>query len=95
MSNSKITIEKWNPAGFAECLQGLSGQVKAAGESIAARATANTTKGSGFHVEMATEARFQDSVYDVSRPICRVVADDDESSREEYRDLVLTKAVSG
>ena len=46
---SKLDI-KWNPAGFAECLQGLSGEVQTAAEGIASRASALTENGSGFHV---------------------------------------------
>ena len=92
MSNIDIT---WNPAGFAECLQGLSGQVQAEAEKIANRATSYLTKGSGFHVEMANEPRFRDSSFGVSRPVARVVANDNESSKEEAENKILSKAVSG
>lgn len=89
---SKLTI-KWNPAGFAECLQGTAGELQAAAESIAARASSYLEKGSGFHVEMGNEAKYQDSAYGVSRPIAYVVPDDDESAAEEAEDKILSKAV--
>lgn len=90
--SSKLTI-KWNPQGFAECLQGVSGDVQAAAEVIANRATSYVTKGSGFHVEMSNEAKFQDSSYGVTRPVAYVVPDDDESAAEEAEDKILSKAV--
>ena len=92
--STKIEI-KFIPAGFAECLEGLSGQVQQESEKIASRATAYLTKGGGFHVEMSNEPRFQDSAYGVTRPIGRVVANDEESSRQEAENKILSKAVSG
>lgn len=89
---SKLTI-KWNPAGFAECLQGMSGEVQAAAETIAARASSYLEKGSGFHVEMENEPKFQDSAYGVTRPVAYVVPDDEESAAEEAEDKILSKAV--
>lgn len=89
---SKLTI-KWNPAGFAECLQGVSGEVQAAAETIAARATSYLEKGSGFHVEMGNEPKYQDSAYGVTRPVAYVVPDDEESAAEEAEDKILSKAV--
>lgn len=86
---------KYIPAGFAECLQGLSGQVQSEAEKIAARASGFLSKGGGFHVEMSTEPRFQDSAYGVTRPVARIVADDDESSKEEAENKILSKAVNG
>ena len=91
-SRMEITFK---PAGFAECLQGMSGQVQAAAEGIAARASSYLTKGGGFHVEMSNEARFQDAAYGVSRPVARVVANDAETSAEEAENKILSKAVSG
>lgn len=85
----------FNPAGFAECLEGLSGDVQAAAEKIAAKATSMITKGTGFHVEMSNEPRFQDASYGVARPIGRVVANDEESSKEEAENKILSKAVGG
>lgn len=85
----------FNPAGFAECLGGLSGDVQAAADKIAATATSMLSKGSGFHVEMSNEPRFQDSSYGVTRPIGRVVANDEESSKEEAENKILSKAVGG
>lgn len=85
---------KFNPAGFAECLSGVSGQVQSEAEKIASRASGYLTSGSGFHVEMSNEPRFQDSAYGVSRPIGRVVANDEESSKEEAENKILSKAVS-
>lgn len=90
MSRLEITFK---PQGFAECLEGLSGQVQSSAQSIATRASAMLTKGSGFHVEMSNEPRYQDSAYGVSRPIARVVANDAESSAEEAEYKILSKAV--
>lgn len=92
MSGNKLTI-KWAPAGFAECLQGVAGDVQSAAESIASRASSYVKNGSGFHVEMANEPKYQDSAYGVSRPVAYVVPDDDESAKEEAEDKILSKAV--
>lgn len=89
---TKINIT-FNPAGFAECLTGASGLVEAEASKIATRANGYVTKGSGFHVEMSNEPRFLDSSYGVSRPIGRVVANDDETSKEEAENKILSKAV--
>ena len=91
---TKLTI-KFNPAGFAECLQAYEGQVQSAAEGIAARASAMCSKGSGFHVEMSSEPRFKDSAYGVTRPIGRIVSNDDETAREEAENKILSKAVTG
>ena len=90
--STKMQI-KFNPQGFAECLQGLSGEVQAAAETIANRASGYTTKGGGFHVEMAQEAKYNDSAYGVTRPVAYVVADDDETSAEEAENKILGRAV--
>ena len=92
--STKINI-KFNPAGFAECLSGTSGMVESEASKIAARADGYVRNGSGFHVEMSNEPRFQDSGYGVTRPIGRVVANDDETSKEEAENKILSKAVSG
>ena len=89
---SKLDI-KFNPGGFAECLQDLSGEVQTAAEGIASRASALTEKGSGFHVEMESEARYNDSKYGVTRPVAYVVADDDESAAEEAENKILGMAL--
>ncbi len=89
---SRLDI-KFNPQGFAECLQGLSGDVQAAAEAIAARASALVTKGSGFHVEMGQEAKYNDSAYGVTRPVAYVVPDDDESAAEEAEEKILSEAL--
>ena len=91
---TQITM-KFFPEGFAECLSGLSGQVEAEAQAIASRASGYVTKGSGFHVEMPNEPRFQDSAYGVTRPIGRVIANDDDTSKEEAENKILSKAVSG
>lgn len=91
---SKTTIQ-FNPAGFAECLQGLEGQVQAEAEKIAARATSYVTRGGGFHVEMSNEPRFQDSAYGVTRPIGRIVPNDKATDAEEAEYKILSKAVTG
>lgn len=90
MSEIHITFK---PQGFAECLQGMSGQVQSTAETIAARASAMITTGSGYHVEMTTMPRYQDSSYGVSRPVAYVVANDEESSKEEAEYKILSKAV--
>ena len=89
---SKLSI-KWNPAGFAECLQGTAGELQSAAESIASRASSYLENGSGFHVEMGSEAKYQDSTYGVTRPVAYVVPDDEESAKEEAEDKILSKAV--
>lgn len=89
---TEIKME-FKPEGFAECLQGLSGQVQASAEAIAARATAYLSRGSGFHVEMTTMPRYQDSSYGVSRPVAYVMSNDDETAAEEAEYKILSKAV--
>ena len=89
---SKLSI-KWNPAGFAECLQGTAGELQSAAETIASRASSYLENGSGFHVEMGSEAKYQDSAYGVTRPVAYVVPDDEESAKEEAEDKILSKAV--
>ena len=84
---------KWNPQGFAECLQSLSGEVQAAAEQIATRADSYLENGSGFHVEMANEARFNDSSHGVTRPVAYVVTNDEETDKEEAEYKVLSKAL--
>ncbi len=91
--STKIDI-KYNPQGFAECLQSLSGQVQAEAERIAANAASQLSSGGGFHVEMSNEARYQDPRYGVTRPVARVVADDDATAAEEAENKILSKAVS-
>lgn len=91
---TQITIQ-FKPEGFAECLLGAEGIVQSEAEKIAARADGYVTKGSGFHVEVTNEPRFQDSAYGVSRPIARVIANDDETSAEEAENKILSKAVTG
>ena len=91
MTQINITF---NPQGFAECLQGAAGIVEAFAETIAARANGYVTKGTGFHVEMSDEPRFQDAGYGVTRPIGRVVANDEETSAEEAENKILSKAVT-
>ena len=84
----------FKPEGFAECLQGLSGQVQSVAEGIASRASGFITQGgSGFHVEMTTMARYQDASYGVSRPVAYVVSNDEESAKEEAEHKILSKAV--
>ena len=90
----QITMQ-FKPEGFAECLAGMAGVVESEASRIATRANGYVTKGSGFHVEMSNEPRFQDSSYGVSRPIGRVVANDDETSKEEAENKILSKAVHG
>lgn len=91
---TQITMT-FNPAGFAECLLGAEGIVQSEAEKIAARADGYVTKGTGFHVEMSNEPRFKDEQHGVSRPVARVVANDDETSAEEAENKILSKAVTG
>lgn len=88
-----FTDIKLNHKGIEECLQGFAGDVEAAANEIAARATSMLERGSGFHVEMTTEARYKDSSYGVSRPVAYVVADDDESAAEEAENKILSEAL--
>lgn len=90
--SGKLTI-KWNPQGFAECLQEVSGELQNAAQSIASRASAYLEGDGGFHVEMGQEAKYQDSAYGVSRPVAYVVPDDEESAKEEAENKILSKAV--
>ena len=90
--STQIKIE-FKPRGFAECLQELSGTVQSEAERIAARASAYLERGSGFHVEMTTMPRYQDSAYGVSRPVAYVVSNDEESAKEEAENKILSKAV--
>jgi len=89
--SAKIDI-KFNPAGFAEVLQGLSGTVLAEANAIAARAGSYLEGPGGFDVEMTQAARYQDSAYGVTRPVAYVMADED-ASREEAENKILSKAV--
>lgn len=88
-------VIRFEPEGFAECLQGAADVVEQSAQTIADRANGYVTKGSGFHVETTNEPRFQDSAYGVTRPIARVVANDDETSAEEAENKILSKAVTG
>lgn len=92
--STKIQIQ-FNPKGFAECLQGLSGQVQSTAETIAARAGSYLTRGTGFHVEMTNMPRYQDSAYGVTRPVAYVISNDEETAKEEAENKILSKAVSG
>ena len=89
MSEIKITF---NPGGFAQCLEGLRDEVQAAADVIAARADSYLTGSGGFHVEMTSMARYQDSKYGVTRPVAYVMADE-EAAREEAEEKILSKAV--
>lgn len=85
---------KWNPAGFSEALQGLSGTVQSEAEAVASRATAMLNgSGSGFHVEMTQMARYHDSAYGVTRPVAYVCSNDEETAKEEAENKILSKAV--
>jgi len=89
--STKIEI-KFKPEGFAECLQGLSGEVESAANAIAARAESYLEGSGGFEVEMTQAARYQDGSYGVTRPVAYVYADED-ASREEAENKILSKAV--
>lgn len=86
----------FNPKGFAECLEQMSGQVQAEAEKIATRATGYIQGGgTGFHVELSNEPLYQDSQYGVSRPVARVVSNDEATAAEEAEYKILSKAVTG
>ena len=85
----------FNPAGFAEALGAVEGNVMAEAEKIAARATSMLEKGGGFHVEMDHKARFRDDAYGVTRPVAYVVSNDEETAAEEAENKILSKAVTG
>lgn len=91
---AKLNI-KFHPEGFSECLQNMSGEVQAAAEKIADRATEYTTEGSGFHVEMENEPRYKDAGFGVTRPVAYVVANDDASAAEEAENKILSLALGG
>ena len=88
---SEVRI-KFNPAGFAECLESLHGEVQSVAESIAARAESYLEGPGSFEVEMTSMARYQDSAYGVTRPVAYVCADE-EATKEEAEEKILSKAV--
>lgn len=88
---SEVRI-KFNPAGFAECLESLRGEVQSVAESIAARAESYLEGPGSFEVEMTSMARYQDSAYGVTRPVAYVYADE-EATKEEAEEKILSKAV--
>lgn len=92
---TKIEI-KFNPAGFAECLNSLSDQVKSTAERLADQAKAESGGRGSYTVEMHNEPRYKDSQYGVSRPIAiaRVYADE-AGSIDEAENKSMSKAVSG
>lgn len=87
-----VTV-KLNSKGIAELLEQMSGTVEAEGEKIAARASSYMTKGTGFHVEMINEPRYQDAAHGVSRPVAVVMSNDDATAAEEAEYKILSKAV--
>lgn len=89
--STKIEI-KFKPEGFAECLQGLSDTVLAEANAIAARAESYLEGSGTFEVELTQASRYQDSTYGVTRPVAYVYADED-ASREEAEEKILSKAV--
>ena len=95
MSRGEIQI-KFNPAGFAECLQGMDGMVKEEAEKIISRIS-----GPGqYTVEVVHEPRFHDSAYGVARPVAIAVAiarisADRKGSADEAENKSMSKAVSG
>jgi hypothetical protein len=73
----------------------MAGTVQAAAEKRAAIATSLLTgPGTGFHVEMSNEPRFLDASNNVTRPIGRVVSNDEETAKEEAENKILSRAVS-
>lgn len=90
---SRTTID-FNHDGLAECLRAYEGDVNAAAEKIAARATGLLRgNGSGFHVELTYEPRFQDK--GTTRPIARIISNDEATAKEEAEYKILSKAVTG
>ena len=93
--STKIEI-KFNPAGFAECLQGMTGQVQEICERLAEQAGGLNH----FKITVTNEPRYKDPVYGVSRPIARaspvgVITADAYASADEAENKTMSKAVSG
>lgn len=84
----------FKPEGFAEVLQGMGDTVLAEANAIAARADSYLEGSGTFEVEMTQMARYQDASYGVTRPVAYVYADED-ASKEEAENKILSKAVSG
>ena len=93
--STRITI-KFNPAGFAECLNSLSGEVKSVAERLAEQAKVESGGRGTYTVKIHNEPRYKDSQYGVSRPIAiaRVYADE-AGSIDEAENKSMSKAVSG
>ena len=93
---SAIKEIKFDPKAFAECLGEYADITEEAAQKISDRATSYITgKGSGFHVEMTNEPKWQDSAYGVSRPVAYVTPNDDETNIEEIENKIFSKAVRG
>ena len=90
---SEIQI-KFNPQGFAECLAGMDGTVRAEAERLAEAAKANLRGPGSYTVEVVHESRFQDAAYGVSRPVAvaRVIADK-AASADEAENKSMSRAV--
>lgn len=93
--STKIQI-KWNPQGFAECLQGLEGMVQNECEKLAAQAGGLEH----FSIKVSNEPRYHDASYGVSRPIARAIpvgriTADNQASADEAENKTMSKAVSG
>lgn len=93
MSSTQIKLT-FNPAGFAECLAGMSDLVEATAVRLAEQARAELNGPGSYTVEMTTKPRFHDSEYGVSRPVAyaRVVADA-AASADEAENKSMSKAV--
>lgn len=84
----------FNPAGFAECLAGMSGMVQSVCEQEAAK-----YNGPGeYTIEVTNEPRFLDASYGVSRPIARAIPvgriiGDETASADEAENKSLSRVV--
>ena len=85
---------KFNPQGFAECLNGMDGMVQSVAEDLAAKAASELQGPGSYTVEVVHETRFQDASYGVTRPVAvaRVIADAD-ATRDEAENKTMSKAV--
>lgn len=90
----------FNPAGFAECLSGMSDMVKSIAEELAEKAEAESGAAGSYTVTVKNEPRFHDAQYGVARPIARAipvgrVTADSRASADEAENKSMSKAVGG
>ena len=91
--STEIRIE-FNPAGFAECLSGMSGMV----QSVCEQEAAKYSGPGGYTITVTNEPRFLDASYGVSRPIARGIpvgriTADETASIDEAENKSFSRAV--